>query len=240
MTEKKEEKVQKDEVKQIERKPVREQDVEKKAAKEQGIEKETVEEPAVRGQASSDPHEDDAKRTGIKEAVVDSEAVAMREKVVESDTKENKAALPSFFVNKDERRRIEVDILVGKDDGKVLSVSRSGIGIDFSEFKYLSRQVAWFEFSVPSYEDMSTYRQRCGVYRRDAGQVLVDRLQLRNFLLVWHLKNWSLTDASGNVVEIKLDVDGSLSEESLKNVYAVHASIIDVVLTIYEKEILLV
>jgi hypothetical protein len=87
---------------------------------------------------------------------------------------------------------------------------------------------------------MSTYRQRCGVYRREAGQILVDRLQLRNFLLVWHLKKWSLTDSEGNVVEIKLDTDGSLSEESLKKAYGVHASILDVVMTVYEKEILLV
>jgi hypothetical protein len=234
MSEKKEEKIQKDEVKQtVERKPVREQDVEKKVADEQ-----TIEEKSIEGVAPSEQHEDDAKRTGIKEAVVDSEGAAIKEKAGESIAKE-KEALPSFFVNKDDRRKVEVDVLFGKDDGKIVSVSRFGIGIDFSEFKFLSHRVVWFEFSVPSYEDMSTYRQRCGVYRREAGQILVDRLQLRNFLLVWHLKNWSLTDSEGNVVEIKLDADGSLSEESLKKAYGVHASILDVVMTVLEKEILL-
>ena len=240
MSEKKEEKVQKDEAKQtVERKPVREQDIENKAAEEQDTEKKAVEEKPAENVALSEQHEDDAKRTGIKEAVVDSEGAIIKDKMGESITK-GKEALPSFFVNKDDRRKVEVDVLFGKDDGKVVSVSRYGIGIDFSEFKFLSHRVVWFEFSVPSYEDMSTYRQRCGVYRREAGQILVDRLQLRNFLLVWHLKSWNLTDSEGNVVEIKLDTDGSLSEESLKKAYGVHASILDVVMTVYEKEILLV
>ena len=180
--------------------------------------------------------EDDIKRSGIKEVVADSEAIAIeqdKKKVVE------KEVLPSFFVNKEERKRIELDILSGREDGKIMSVSRTGLGLDFNEFKFLRHETAWFDFTMPSYEDMSTYRQRCGVYRREAGQVLVDKLQLRNFILVWHLKDWSLTDSDGNKIELKHDSDGSLSDESLKKVYSVHTTLLDVLLTIFEKDVLL-
>lgn len=184
----------------------------------------------------SEVHPDDEKRSGLKESVTDSDAIAIEQAktdVVESEK------LPSFFVNKDDRRKIEVDVLSSNVDGKVVSISRTGLGVNFSEFPQLHHSVEWFEFSVPSYEDMSSYRQRCSVYRREAGQMLVDRLQLRNFLLVWHLKDWSLVERQGEKVVLKHDSDGSLSDESLKKVYSIHPTIIDVIMTILEKDILL-
>lgn len=193
-------------------------------------------EPQV--QEVSSLHDDDEKRTGIKDVAVDEDAMAI-EKEKAKDTG-GKGAIPSFFIEKSDRRRLEVDILSSKEDGKIMSVSRSGMGLDFAkDFDYLRHDRAWFEFTVPSYEDMSTYRQRCAIFRKEVGQMLVDRLQLRNFMLVWHLKDWSLIDKAGNKVELKHDEDGSLNDESLKNVYSVHPTILDIVLTIFEKDILL-
>jgi hypothetical protein len=86
---------------------------------------------------------------------------------------------------------------------------------------------------------MSTYRQRSSIYRREAQQVIVDKLQLRNFMLVWHLKDWNLTDEDGKKVALTLDSNGSLSEESLAMVYAISPTLLDVVMTIFEKDVLL-
>jgi hypothetical protein len=119
-------------------------------------------------------------------------------------------------------------------------VSRGGLGLDFEkDFAYMRHSKVWFDFTIPTYEDMSTYRTRCASFRKEVGQMLVDRLQLRNYILIWHLKDWSLTDKDGKKMELITDTDGSLSDASVKVVYALHPTIIDVVLTVFEKDILL-
>lgn len=176
------------------------------------------------------------KLEGTKEVAVNSEAAAIAQAQPESE----KVALPSFFVKKEDRRRIDVDILTSASDGRIVSVSRTGLGLNFAkEFPNLRHGRAWFDFSSPNYEDMSTYRQRSAVWRREAQQTVVDKLQLRNFLLVWHLKDWSLTDENGKKVELVQEEGGALTDESLAKVYAVNPTLIDVVLTLFEKDVLM-
>lgn len=190
--------------------------------------KEVVVEQAVDQEAES--------RGGIKEVVVNSEVMAIEEKA-EAPEKE---CLPSFFVKKSDRHRVEVDILSSTRDGKITSVSRVGLGLNFQkEFPYLRHEKVWFEFSLPNYEDMSTYRQRSASWKREAQQTIVDKLSLRNFLLVWHLKDWSLKDENGNKVVLEQEENGALTDESVAKVYAVSPTLIDVVMTLLEKDILL-
>jgi hypothetical protein len=184
-------------------------------------------------------NEEDAKRLGVKDAIQNVDAMAIAKKTGEESKSEEPTVAPSFFIDTTKRHSIKVDILCSKKDGQVLSVSRVGLGIDYNEFKYLNHVEEWFEFTIPTYEDMSTYRQRCGTYRAEAQQVLIDRLQLRNFMLVWHLKDWSLRTPDGKKVPLAHDENGSLSDESLKMVYKTHTTILDVVLTIFEKDLLL-
>jgi len=172
---------------------------------------------------------------GVKETVVNSDAVSLAK---DSPVAE-KEALPSFFMEKDDKHRVDVDILTAKSNGQILSVSRKGLGVNFDEFKYLRYDSIWFDFTIPTYEEMTNYRARSGTWRRDAQQIVIDRMQLRNFLLVWHLKDWSLTDRDGKKVELEHDKEGSLSDSSTKKVYSLHPTIVDVVLTILEKDILL-
>ena len=203
---------------------------------------EVKEEPktdAAENVAKVEEHADDEKRAGIKEVVANNEAIAIEKEKAEAKTPE-KEALPSFFIDKVSKHRVEVDILSSKEDGKIVSVSRTGLGLDFEkDFAYLRHSVAWFDFTIPTYEDMSSYRTRCATFRREVGQMLVDRLQLRNYILIWHLKDWSLVDNDGNKVELTHDKDTSLSNDSVQKVYSMHPTIIDVVLTIFEKDILL-
>lgn len=181
--------------------------------------------------------DENEKRMGVKEVISNPEAMAIeKEKVVE----EKKDVLPSFFIDKTSKHRVELDILSSKENGKIMSVSRTGLGLDFKkDFDYLHHSVQWFDFSLPTYEDMSSYRTRCASYHKEVGQMLVDKLQLRNYLLVWHLMDWSLQDGTGNSVALAHDTDGSLDSESMKKVYSLHPTVIDVLLTVFEKDILL-
>lgn len=175
-------------------------------------------------------------RSGIKEVAQNEEVIAASEKVaipvVDVQT-------PSFFIADDDRHRVEVDILFNPTNGQIVSVSRANIGLDFSAFQSLKHSTEWFEFSVPSYEDMATYRKHSSAFRKEAGKVLIDVIQLRNFILVWHLKDWSLRDKDGNKVELKAVPAGTLSDVSIKKVYSLPPTLIDVVLTIFEKDVLL-
>jgi hypothetical protein len=179
------------------------------------------------------------RRGGTKEEATNSDAIAIEKAKVEASPVEEDAK-PSFFIRKSDRHRVEVDVLTSKRDGKVMSISRAGIGLDFDkDFAYLRHTSVWFEFSLPNYEDMTSYRQRSAVYRREAQQMIVDKLSLRNFILVWHLKDWSLTDDTGIKVSLMFDDSGALSDRALAQVYAVMPTMVDVILTILEKDVLL-
>jgi len=178
----------------------------------------------------------DERRSGNKESALNTDAfdrAAGKDAPAESEV----LAQPSFFILPTDRQRIEIDVLFDKKTGKLTSFSRAGIGIDFIQFKYFGHTVEWFEFSIPTYEDITTYRQRCSVYRREAGKMLVDGVQLRNFLLVWHLKDWSLRESDGKKVELVFTDEGSLSETVIQRLYKLPAAMLDVLLSAFEKEI---
>lgn len=184
---------------------------------------------------------DAEKRSGVVEMAQNVDVIATEKRNSEqTEEQEKPAAKPSFFVKKSARHIIKMDVLTSKEDGRVASVSKAGLGINFEEdFPFLVYTELIFEFSIPNFEDMSTYRQRSSSYRREAQQIIVDKLQLRNFLLVWHLKDWNLTDEDGKKIPLTFDPNGTLSEESLAVVYSMSPTLMDVVMTIFEKDILL-
>ena len=184
---------------------------------------------------------DDEKRSGVKEVVNNSDVMAIEEKKAsEGVKKEENDVLPSFFVEEEDRHKVEIDVLTSKDSGQIVSISRKGLDIDFKkDFDYLTYTEISFEFSIPTYDEISSYRQRSATFRSEAQQMIVDRVQLRNFFLVWHLKDWSLKDRKGNIVKLEHDDDGSLSDASMKKVYSLQPTLVDIVMTLFEKDILL-
>jgi hypothetical protein len=148
-------------------------------------------------------------------------------------------AAPMFFAEPEDRHRVELDILIDKD-GQLQSVSASALNIDFSDLPYLKLIKCWFEFSIPGYEDVATYRQRSAVYNAQAQGMVIDRIQYRNFLLAWHLKDWSLTGRDNKKIELEHRKDGRLNDDSLKQVYALRPpTLVDVVLSSFEKDALM-
>jgi hypothetical protein len=144
--------------------------------------------------------------------------------------------IPSFFIDDEDRHRVSVDLLFDKKTGRVLSVSRAGL-IDLSGFNNLYQTKQWFDFSVPNYDDISRYRQRSTIDRN--GRTVIDPIKLRNYFLVWCLKDWSLTDKSGERQELNFNENDALDDKSIAKVYSMPPAILDVVLSIFEKDVVL-
>jgi hypothetical protein len=193
-------------------------------------------------QEESVPLEEAESKTGIKEDGINQDAVDMASKEAEGKEpvpeEEQTQALPSFFVDEEDRLKVEVDILFDKSNGNLVSVSRKGL-LDEEDFDMLGYASEWFEFKPTNYEDMTNYRQRCSVFRRDAGRALVDPIALRNYLVVWHLKDWSMKDRQGEKVELKFNKEEALDDDSIKQVYKMNPTLLDVVLTLFEKDMMM-
>jgi hypothetical protein len=171
-------------------------------------------------------------KTGVKETVVNEDAVALAE---ESD---EEVAMPSFFIEDNDEIVIEVDILFDKRTGRLTSVSRSGI-VNKDDFQTMGHSVESFTFRPVNYDEITKYRQKCSTYRMDAGRSLVDPIHLRNFLIVWHLKDWTIKNGKGKKVELKFSDEGALDAESIEKVYSINPTLLDVVLTLFEKDMMM-
>lgn len=172
--------------------------------------------------------------TGIKEEKVNEDAVHLAE--ISDDPEE--VQQPSFFVEEDDRIIIELDVLFEKEKGRLVSIARKGLTKE-ELFKVLGHSEETFEFSVPNYDQMSNYRERCSSYRRDAGRLLTDPLKLRNYFLVWHLKDWSLRDRHGEKIDLSFNDKGALDKESIKKAYKINPTMMDVVMTLLERDLML-
>jgi len=182
--------------------------------------------------------EDAEKSTGIKDAGHNQDAVDLAMKTTDEESEPKPEVLPSFFVEDDDRIKVEVDILFDKETGKLISVARKGL-LNQNDFKVLGYVTESFEFKPAGYEDMSGYRQRCSVFRRDAGRMLTDPISVRNYLVVWHLKDWSMRDRQGNKIPLGFTEKGALDDGSIQTVYKMNTTLLDVVLTLFEKDMMM-
>ena len=180
----------------------------------------------------------DLENVGVRESGTNEDAIAA---ALEGDDAGDgtRDALPVFFVKPEKRIRVEIDILFDKKTGDILNMSRAGFGINFDKFTALGHTREWAEFTQPTYDDLATYRQKSAAYNPTALRTLVDAVRLRNCFIVWHLKAWSLRDDEGKPVEFAFNPNGSMDDESIINVYNVYPPLIDVFLTLFEKEALL-
>jgi len=184
------------------------------------------------------PVEEAERKTGIKDEGHNQDAVDLDSQEETGDEEEAPDVLPSFFVEDEDRIRIELDVLFDKKKGTLVSVSRSGL-MEKAEFKTLGVSTEWLEFHPCGYEQTSRYRQQCSVYRRDAGRTLVDPIAMRNYLVAFHLKDWSMRDRKGKKIELKFDDNGALHDDSLASVYKINTTLLDVALTLFEKDLMM-
>lgn len=180
------------------------------------------------------------KLEGFKESATN--PVALEEVKTEATPAPAEEALPSFFIDPVERHRINIDITFETKSGKLLTITQAipgGLNLKGVTGVRISNE--WFEFTQPTYDDISLYRQRCSNYNDKIDRVVVDGIAMRRFFIAWHLKDWSLKDKHGKKMELKHrgGADSSLDDESLQKVFTVFPAIMDVALTLFEKSLML-
>jgi len=163
--------------------------------------------------------------------------VSARREAEADESKE--VAMPKFFISADDRVRVEVVVLFNKKSGELLNIALREFNIDFSKLTFLGSSFESFEFSRPTYDELSSYRQKSMMFDRQIGKMLVDPVRLRNFLIVFHLKGWSLRDNEGNPLPLGFNEAGALDASTLKVIDALHPTMFDVVMSKFETEILL-
>jgi len=196
-----------------------------------------VEAPVAEEVAEVSQKEEGKEHNGVKEIAHNEDVMAEAQDSEETED-DGIAALPNFFIEDDDVCKVEVDVLTDKE-GKIVAVGRTSVGLGEEEFPSLRYTHQWFDFKVPNYEAMSNYRKACSIQSKD-GQIVIDRYKMRDFLLVWHLKDWSLTNPKGEKVKLKHDKEGRLNDASTEMVYKVPPALLDVVLTIFEKDQVLI
>jgi hypothetical protein len=166
--------------------------------------------------------------------------VLEKTETVESSV-EVKATSPKLFVTEDEEIEVEVDVIFNRESGEILSVVIAELEIDVEKIKTIfGYQRSKFVFTRPVYDKLNRYRQRATEFNSEAKLNIINQSKMRDFFLVYHLKDWNIEDENGNKIELKFEPNGSLTDETIDVVYGLHPSILDVVITSFERKLLLV
>lgn len=146
-------------------------------------------------------------------------------------------AVPAkIFIEEDAKVIVEIDILSDKKTGKIVNVFKKDSFPIGDEMKALfGYSVESFEFSIPTFEDITLYRQQSS----NNPTRVIDKNILRNYFIVMHLKDWSLKNEKGEKINLDFEINGGLSTKSTRLVNRVPTVIWDVVLTIFERETLI-
>jgi len=207
---------------------------------EEAVESEQKEE--ILSQAQDETEKKLDEKMGKRESAIAKDVVEMAKKE-DGSVEVGKECLPAFFVEESDRHRVSVDILFEKKTGIIKSISRWNslkiAGVKYESFQTLSYTSEWFEFSIPGYEEMASYKRQASKFDIQAGRVVIDEIQKRGLILMAHLKDWSLRDRNGKKIELKFDEDGTLSEESSNMVGKIFPSLVDVVVTLFETDVTL-
>ncbi len=146
-----------------------------------------------------------------------------------------KAVPPKMFIGVDETVTVSVDVISDANTGKVAFVFPKGEaeGIQREDkSNFFSFTPFDFEFTIPNYEQISMYRQRSSANP----QGRIDKSVLNSFILVNHLKSWTIKDAEGEIIELEFDLSGELSKDGISKINRVPIVLWDTVLPLFERE----
>jgi len=174
------------------------------------------------------------------DGVSDTEGISIAEKIaIEKDPPEKKFNFPKIFIRKDELIEIEVQIVFDPWSGDIYSITQPGL-LNTDILETLKAVSFYYSFRPVSYDDMQKYRRQASIYDANAGELIVNRLQLRNLFLINHLRETNMVDEYGDAVIIKIDPESdNLSLESLTQMFNTTPALLDVVMTLFERKLLL-
>jgi hypothetical protein len=176
------------------------------------------------------------------EGVVDAERVvaAVKAKQEQPSDEPPKFAFPNLFVDTEKLEEVIVEVVFDKDTGEVLTIARPGV-INHALIPGLGYVSYVFKFRPVTYERLQTYRRATMFYDARSKDLVVNRFQLRSFLLINHLRETNLMGPDGKPVELQFDADNdNLNTESLRLLYRTVPTLMEVVLTLAEKKMMIV
>ena len=172
------------------------------------------------------------------ETVTETKPEAVAEKKEPKKKEPKKKAAPRIFFKQDSRVEISINGYHNNDTGELaFAIPADDKDTNDDAFGELFTKVNYkFWFSRCPYDKYNRYRTRSMIYNSEDQNNTINELRLREFFLVFHLVDWNLTDEDGKKVELKFDPNKALSDESLKLIYTLPNTLLDVVLTTYEKK----
>lgn len=182
---------------------------------------------------------DEEKKEEVTVEQKPAEAVAETKPEAVAEKKESKKkAAPRIFFKQDSRVEISINGYHNNDTGELaFAIPADDKDTNDDAFGELFTKVNYkFWFSRCPYDKYNRYRTRSMIYNSEDQNNTINELRLREFFLVFHLVDWNLTDENGKKVELKFDPNKALSDESLKLIYTLPNTLLDVVLTTYEKK----
>lgn len=142
-----------------------------------------------------------------------------------------------LFVRPSDLIDFHVYAVSSPDSGSVVSISGKPYPEETVKQGGFVQEDMLFRFSKPSYEQVSKYRQLSLVFDKGADSTVVNPVRMRELLLMYHLKEWNVTDEEDKPIALSFDPDESLSVQSLNTVKSLDFTVIDVLMTMYEKKI---
>lgn len=157
----------------------------------------------------------------------------------EKNEPEKKKVAPRIFFKQDSRVEISINGYHNNETGELafaLPADDKSVDDDESFGDMFTKVNYRFWFSRCPYDKYNKYRTRSMIYNSEDQNNTINELRLREYLLVFHLVDWNLTDESGDKIELKFDTNKALSDETLKLIYTLPSVLLDVVLSTYEKK----
>jgi len=155
-----------------------------------------------------------------------------------SKPEEKKKVAPKIFFQQDSKVEISINGYHNNETGELaFAIPADDKDSNDDSFGDLFTKVNYkFWFSRCPYDKYNRYRTRSMIYNSEDQNNTINELRLREFFLVFHLVDWNLKDENGKKIELKFDPNKALSDESLKLIYTLPNTLLDVVLTTYEKK----
>lgn len=158
----------------------------------------------------------------------------------EKNEPEKKKVAPRIFFKQDSRVEVSINGYHNNETGELafaLPADDKSVDDDDESFGDMFTKVNYkFWFSRCPYDKYNRYRTRSMIYNSEDQNNTINELRLREYLLVFHLVDWNLTDENGDKIELKFDPNKALSDETLKLIYTLPSVLLDVVLSTYEKK----
>lgn len=150
---------------------------------------------------------------------------------------EKKKVIPKLFIGKDEKITVSVVGYHSGETGELVLLIPKELATEDKENldNVLIRKEYTFTFTKVTFDKLNRYRNRSMIYNSQDKNNTINGLKLREYFLIFHLVDWNLEDENGKKIELKFDVNGALSDETLELVYSLPSNLLDLVLASYEK-----